>query len=373
MKFINKWGSMLVTVLATPFWLPGQAGRKIDQRSPAHADVYVAGAGRGAHDYEPCYWKNGTRIPLEVINTKKDGVAYAVYVSGSDVYTVGTVADLSGIDMPCYWKNGSRVLLCKPDNTKYGAAYSIMEYNDDVYVAGCVGDSLRINAPCYWKNGVRIDLDVPDITREGYASSICVSGAAIYVCGNHENTIGVQVPCYWKNGKRTDLPISDTTLRGEARSICVKGKNVYIAGYYNFSMKYEVSRNLSTCIPCYWTNGIRTDLGPLQTGKAASAYSVFLSGGDLYVSGASDNGAGYNVPCYWKNDKIKELQLADTVTGSGYAYSLYVLDKDVYAAGLHNDPNGLTMPCYWKNGVRTDLPAISNSRTAFANSIFVTK
>src|SRR5688500_15490288 len=108
MKFIKEWGSMLVTVLAAPFWLPGQSARKINQRSQAHANIYVAGWGKGAHSYEPCLWKNGTRVNLDVINARKDGTAFAVFVSGNDVYVSGTVGDLTNIDIPCYWKNGIR-------------------------------------------------------------------------------------------------------------------------------------------------------------------------------------------------------------------------------------------------------------------------
>lgn len=120
------------------------------------------------------------------------------------------------------------------------------------------------------------------------------------------------------------------------------GTNVYIAGsYFNGSVN----------IPCYWKNGVKTDLP--STGSA-TASSIFISGSDVYVAGSYSD-SGNSVACYWKNGAKIDL---NATYAKAEANAIFVKDNDVYVAGLSwnsTNPNPFSRACYWKNGVKTDL------------------
>ncbi len=86
---------------------------------------------------------------------------------------------------------------------------------------------------------------------------------------------GIRVAKYWKNGIGTDL--TDGTDHAEAFSVFVSGPDVYVAGYDSGS---------AVC----WKNGIATILS-----DGACALLVFVSGSDVYVAGWE----GERI--YWKN------------------------------------------------------------------------
>ncbi len=92
-------------------------------------------------------------------------------------------------------------------------------------------------------------------------------------------------------------------------------------------------------IATYWKN---TDPVFLTNGSQyAGAYSIFVSGSDIYVAGYEDDGStGYSVAKYWKNGIPFSLPLTD---GSKYAgaQSIFVVDNDVYVAGWESDESRL--------------------------------
>jgi hypothetical protein len=224
-----------------------------------------------------------------------------------------------------------------------------------VYLAGWT-DFRNVYVPCYWKNGVRFDLSQPGPKVSAQANSIFVAGADVYVAGTSNVEVGmstgVSVPCYWKNGVRTDLGVIDPGGDGYGNAIHVVGNDVYVAGY--------CIDQTPSGVPCYWLNGVRTDLSKIYEDFTGWGNSIQVSGSDIYVGGVTQNDSSVMIPCYWKNGKRTDLSMIDPAL-HGWVNSIFVLGHDVFAAG-HNgfDPNvgaDFPVPCYWKNGVRTDLPS----------------
>ena len=102
-----------------------------------------------------------------------------------DVYAVG-----EGSNTAILWKNGVAQNLT--DETSVGIAYSVFVSGSDVYVAG--------SRAILWKNGV--EQNITDGTR---ARSVFVSGSDVYVAGYGRNHINAVVAKVWKNGVEQNL------------------------------------------------------------------------------------------------------------------------------------------------------------------------
>jgi hypothetical protein len=170
--------------------------------------------------------------------------------------------------------------------------------------------------------------------------------ADVYVAGSY----GAGIPCYWKNGVKTDLPVTGGGYRGSASKIIVDGADIYVLGYVD-----DESGNHG----CYWKNG---NLTLLSNNGYAMDFAV--SNEVVYIVGS------YNVPVndpvvgttyiskpsYWINGAKTDLSIG------GYnqleAPAIAVSDETVYIAGTYStsDDNGYHA-CYWINGIRTDISA----------------
>ena len=150
-----------------------------------------------------------------------------VYVSGETNVSVNANP---GIAIPCYWKNGARTDLSVIDPLREGYASAICFSADNVYVAGSVVDTEHSGVPCYWVNGTRIDLSRL-CAYTGWAESIQVSGSDVYVGGATQSATTEIIPCYWKNDKRTDLSVVSPGKGGYVNSLFVLGNDVFAAGY----------------------------------------------------------------------------------------------------------------------------------------------
>ncbi|GHV81512.1 hypothetical protein AGMMS49991_00700 [Spirochaetia bacterium] len=130
--------------------------------------------------------------------------------------------------------------------------------------------------------------------------------------------------------------------------------DVYIAG----SVGYE---NPAAVV---WKNGEAIRLTDNSTGSCA--YSVYVSGSDVYAAGHDGNAA-----TVWKNDAV--IRLASSEYGD-YASSVYVSNNDVYVAGTiqygeHPHGGGWYSAKLWRNGTETNLE--NGSVDGFARSVFV--
>ena len=303
----------------------------INTSTPApktQVNVYLAGIENGVAKY----WKNGAPVNLS------NGIARSIFVSGSDVYTVGTI---SYQETAGYWKNGSRV-----DLAVGATAISIYVSGNDVYLAGTASLSQGGYAT-YWKNGSAGNLTkVPDpivtpssVTR---ASSIFVSGSDIYVAGWVQiprNRTVSSIATYWKNGNPVNLTNAHNYY---AKSIFVSGNDVYVAGGVG-----------------YWKNG-----NPIALINGTGYSSIFVSGNDVYAAGYETvliSGVYYQIAKYWKNGI--PVNLTNGAVNAS-ANSIFVSGNDVYIAG-----NEGAVAKYWKNGIPVNLT--DGTSPASANSIFI--
>ncbi|MDR1238600.1 MAG: Ig-like domain-containing protein, partial [Treponema sp.] len=109
---------------------------------PPGLTVYMAGYTTGDDGKAPCYWVNGNRTFLPIPDTYGPdtyGIAAGITVSGSgDVYIAGSYGDDNAKPCyvrPCYWKNGMRIDL-PIEAWDGGGAWAIAVSGTDVYIAG---------------------------------------------------------------------------------------------------------------------------------------------------------------------------------------------------------------------------------------------
>jgi hypothetical protein len=299
--------------------------------------VYVAGTDL----FNASYWKDTLEVKPDTNGTPSR--ATSIFVSGGDVY-------VSGFDGTAakYWKNDTAVVLASA-----GWTNSIFVSGKDVYVSGDMAGSSGI-VGAYWKNGTPVTL--PNAYE---AKGIYVSGSDVYVAGTERPSLFIAK--YWKNGAEVNL--TDGSHDADARSIFVSNGDVYVAG-----METDNTNNpdhIYFSVAKYWKNGQAVTLS--DGSFPAEAYSIFVSGSDIYVAGYETTpdplhiGNGNHVAKYWKNGV--GVNLTDGAS-SCEANSIYVLDKDVYVAGYE-----LGQAKYWKNGTPVNLS--SQGFLGEAYSIFV--
>ncbi|HEU5290198.1 MAG TPA: hypothetical protein VFU05_06100 [Cyclobacteriaceae bacterium] len=145
------------------------------------SDVFVSGKGVSDQTYtapDCCakYWKNGVSVSLPG-GTMATGIA----VSGDDVYVVGYSGNIAN-SRAILWKNGQKIEITNTNGAVNGVANAVFNSGSDVYIAFTEGGMAK-----YWKNGEVIELDL------GEATSIMVVGTDVYVGGYHFGG------GYWKN------------------------------------------------------------------------------------------------------------------------------------------------------------------------------
>ena len=209
-------------------------------------DVYVAGDGGSLGS--AVYWKNG--VPVLLTNGPEAALAWSIFVSGTDVYVAGNETKTvfvppntyTDYTVAQYWKNGTPVELT--DGTAPATAFAIFVSGADVYVAGdnCHTADLLCNIATYWNNGTPTELSSLTNTL---ATSIVVSGSDVYVSGRQSNNVAE----YWMNNVLT--PLTDGTSEATANQIAVSGTNVYVAG---------ADWNARGTFAQYWKNGVPVTL-----------------------------------------------------------------------------------------------------------------
>ncbi|WP_295959620.1 Ig domain-containing protein [uncultured Alistipes sp.] len=156
----------------------------------------------------------------------------------------------------------------------------------------------------------------------------------VYVVGKDYNPDINQTKSFlWKNGVPTPLPFK------EASSVFVSEGDVYVTGHYK-------DEN-NVVIPALWKNGeiIRLEIPGGVSRSDITTNSVFVSGGDVYVGGSSLN----YTTVLWKNGHPELLAKL------GNAHCVFVSGQDVYVAGNRRNETGDYRAAYWKNGTAVDL------------------
>ncbi len=304
-------------------------------------DVYVAGYDNaGTTAIGAVIWKNGVQTRLT--NGSFEAQAYAVYVSGNDVYAAGYEKDVNGA-LPKVWKNGTATIL---STVAESYAYNVAVSGTDVYVAGEVNGPPALTATV-WKNGTAVTIGAG--TDGSFATGLFIDGTDLYVTGSMFTGPGVYFPAIWKNGT-VSYPAS---VRGVVTSVYVYNGDVYATGY---------ELNGYTRYGKIWKNGVATSLG--NGTNSSSGNQVVVYNGDVYVA-FTETVNSVNVAKYSKNGTVTAL--TDGTKGAGSA-GIAIAGNDVYVVGYEN--NGLrNVPKLWKNGVPSNLT--DGNSFAGANGIFV--
>lgn len=252
----------------------------------------------------------------------------AIYVSGNDVYAVGSMCSgTSETDVPTLWKNGVAQKIGSMGN--FNRATSIFVSEKDIYVTISEQDSSKVYL---WKDGDKQILPIKEANR------IVATDENAYISTFATKTV------LWKNGERQHL--GDFS----ANYVFVDGNDVYLAG----------SKNDSVAI---WKNGKVESLG-----KKGFSNSIIVRDGDVYVLGneiqmtqVKINGSLHSVdmtyPCLWKNGELTRLSYR-----GGEAKALFVSPKgDILAVGALEGKAFL-----WKNGELLNLEKAESMSSAYS-------
>ena len=243
-----------------------------------------------------------------------------------------------------------------------------------VYVAGTINVPFAMVA-AYWKDAERKDL-VPQEYIDGYVysegNSIFVDDTGnVYVAGRHDyhpDADWTNNAVLWKNdfagmqilawGSNT----ADNHWTDEfAYSVFVSGGTVYVAGTAEV-FDWDTLRNYY--VPRLYTNGTQATLSS-DSGNA-EALSVFVSGGAAYVAGTDYSNTTSYAACW---DGSSRSYMPGNTPAWGNA--VYVSGADKYICGAARN-GGVRQATVWKNGsVLFTYPNPSGYDYGWAHSIYV--
>ena len=362
-------GSAVITVTT----LEGgfEATCKVDVVSEL-ANIYMAGSYvdlrySGALSYSyPAWAKNGESWILD--NTEGYGNAYSISVADDgSVYKGGSTDNITyGILRVAIWKDGQfHQYLDNPRGDATGSvAYSMFISGNEIYAAGYVQD-----APGFWKDNV---ITVLPYTLTGVARSIAVSNGIAYVVGYDMNDSWASCAMLWKEGEPpTVLYDPAGALNSDAYSVFVSGGSVYIA------MRYNVDYQEYWAV---WKDGVLTTYPLVQGAMRQRFESIFVANGKVYVAGTATFTA-YSTAVLWEDGVPLLLHRQDPDYDSE-ASCVYVYNDNVYVSGLITSyvDNVITRyPTVWINGEPTTismpaspLPTFSDDDYILPRAIFVT-
>jgi len=311
------------------------------------ADIYVAGYEVINSIKVATLWKNG--VPTHLTDGTRDAIASSVYVSGNNVYVVGTAPDAGDpynrYPIATLWKNGVvQWFQSQYGDHFYSGANSIVVSGDNFYVAGY--ESVGPTNAMLWTNTSAVSLySAATWGGDGSANSVILSGSDVYAAGNIDKSI--KDAMLWKNGVAQRL--SNGTNNGDAACVFVSGNDVYVAG------QEEIN---TMSVATLWKNGAAQRL--TNGNEYAYASSVAASGNDVYVVGCDGRYA-----FLWKNGAPQRL------SNASFSYAFYVClsGNDVYVAG-DEIINSKAVATLWKNGVAQHLNN-GDSTEAVPYAIFI--
>ena len=120
-----------------------------------------------------------------------------------------------------------------------------------------------------------------------------------------------------------------------------------------------------------WQNGVAQHLTE-QGGWDVSndATDIFVSGNNVYIVGTeliSKNERYIRVATLWRNGVVQQLCAGRGGSWLNVVFSVFVSGGNVYIAGLEENEEGVGIATLWRNGV---LQRLSNERF-HASAVFV--
>lgn len=217
-----------------------------------------------------------------------------------------------------------------------------------VYVAGSFTGT-NVGQAVYWKNQQMVVWSPDKARNSGELIDLFVKGSDIYAAGfEMMPATGWLVAKYWKNGIGKNL--TDGSHYAAAFSITVSGEDVYVCGQEVNSSSISVAK--------YWKNGVGVSL--TDGTNDAIANTIIVSGSDIYISGQDGNKA-----VYWKNGIAINLPADNQLAGTS---SMVIQGADIYISGFQWKGYN-TLAVFWKNGQLTALT--DGTKSAGTSSIFV--
>jgi hypothetical protein len=293
-------------------------------------NIYLGGYGtRKTTTPGPVLYENGAFVTLPVTGTTSSSSVSAVATSGPNVYAAGSNSTLPG-----YWLNEAWTPLALPTGATGGDAFAVALSGSDLYVGGRAtspGAAGLSGAPGYWVNGKWTALTGPGGSTSGNVYSLVISGTNVYAGG-----LGAAGGAgYWLNGTWVPLTLPTGMTGAQIQQIVLSGTSVYV-----------LAATSGTGPVGYWLNGTWTAL-PVPTGYASgAAYSLLVAGANVYVCGSITNNSG-KLPGYWLNGSWMALTLPVGATGGQAGASVYS-GGVVYISGTLQGAGG---GCgYWQNG-----------------------
>lgn len=173
----------------------------------------------------------------------------------------------------------------------------------------------------------------------------------VYITGLAQSPNAKYVAMLWENGASLP-PLTDGTKHAIAYSVFVSGGDMYIGGssQYKDNVLDDVATLWKNGVPQYYSDG----------SKPAGVISVFVSGNDVYAAGYDNS-----VATLWKNGVATSLTNGTNNSG---AYGVFVSGTDVYAVGFQKNGSKYVAKV-WKNN--TEQVLTDGSENAIANSVFV--
>jgi len=342
----------IAPIYGATLWVNGEAQILSDSSSQANSvfaygdDVYVAGRiwDSSTESSRAALWVNGELQTL----SSDPSLARSVFVYNNIVYVVGSQNQSATL-----WINGVAQTLNIPQTHFYSEAVAVYVSATDIYVVGIIyqwrdpdfewtaidfSDESRIQGSraILWVNGTAQISD-----RESMAHDMHVSGNDIYVTGSIFEGTGAnrnRRAALWVNG----VP---QALRGRAAhgdSVFVSGSDVFVMGVTETRQVEGARQWRETGRPTLWKNGEPEILrqrpsegGTLFVAHGRSvARSVFVSGNDVYVSGAVEHFVGMQQQgtrraTLWVNGEPQTLYQRES-----NARAVFVSGNNVFVAGL---------------------------------------
>jgi hypothetical protein len=193
--------------------------------------------------------------------------AYAIALSGSDIYVAGFESDEAGNAMPALWTNGVIQYL----GTDTGFANDVTVDGSNIYVAGSVG--IYPQYATVWENGRQTQLS----SFNSSATAVQVVNGTVYVCGAESDESYTQHATLWVDGVAEHLHAE--YARSSAMFVDANG-TAYVTGYYGTSDEATGTYYTKTVV---WHNGEETALNAVGTN--ANSRGIYVSNGVVYVVG----------------------------------------------------------------------------------------
>lgn len=315
-------------------------------------EVHIVG--RGPANYwsnVALYWKNGVASTLPGgyrIGTR----AYAIALSGNDVFIAGNVDNQWFWNIPAYWKNGNVRVLGQTNAEFNSFTSSIAVVNNKVYVGSWGFYTSECPVYCFGRSrasyfiddaGVVTQISLYDEISSTRANGITLKGTDVIIAGAQANDNSFQWATNWTNGVTNVSSLSPSDGHYASNALVLHENNMYYAGYGGCP---NIGCNAKAYV---WINNAGHKIELTDGTKDAQATCMAFSGDVLYVGGYEKNEAGVYVAKYWKvnANTVSSYEVSNGIT-SAIVNGIAVSGDDIFLVGNENNNSGTSKAKCWR-------------------------